>query len=282
MKLRAKDRKIPECDITSDYTSPLLTFPDMIASWRTQFGYTNQQIGSILEYFEQVAQLKGQKGVANIVAMRTPEVMGKNAFHLLHPADPLKMFPTEQAFGVPPDGFDLSNSIPYAREIPKEKSEQPRYAKPQPMFQLNGYKKTWETLPIGTTCVDIIRMYPNHLCYEFLDGFTQHGFTAARIAKMLHPAFEAKMKACGLIGEKSNCHKLLQHRMSNRRKEREKIYGEEGEDMFCLSEIQVRRSGLAQPNDVAHYQKESMDRVRLREHRAEAARKQQSEGELRA
>lgn len=264
-KTRAKPRKLPGTDVVSDYTSPLLTHPDIVESWGTVLGYTHDETCLVLQYFEQVAQLKGQAVIDQIFATRSTTTLKEKAYHLLEVLDPLRMFFAAPKAGVPPFGFDLSQHQQPWGARPESQKAQEQFTPASKMFQLVGYKKTWEPLPVGTTCVDILQHYPNHLCYEFLDAFMQHGMNAKAMTDSIPADIEEKLKEVGLrLTGKNRRNLLLQSRFTNRREERMKIFGQAAEDVFITHGIKVRQSGLPKKLGFSKYQTESSHRLEAR------------------
>ena len=168
----------------ADYDSLLFRDPEVISSWRyPPFHYTNQEITHILQFFEQVCQIKSQARVDQILRQRQPDIIGQGQWDRLDDLDPLKLFkPSETGLnrGVPWVGYVLNASIEGDRPVIDDR-QPTRKKRGDGGHQLSGHPKHWECVPVGKSCLEMLQEYPNHLAYEFLDAFLQHQVSAGDI-----------------------------------------------------------------------------------------------------
>jgi hypothetical protein len=203
-----------------NYTSILLRHRTIVDFWSQQFEYSEREASFVVQYFIQLTQVFpscSQEILTDILGKRSIDIAQGRRWHLLHEHDPLKMFadifsPDGQLMrrqGVPHEGFVLGN-IRYPAVGPGQ------YSKGQQGFQLAGYAPSSQPLPIGTTLVQIIHHYPNHMAYEFLDSFLMHGVTGGNIFEVMPTSVRKAFVDNGLMTQKSASNVFLK-RMKARR-----------------------------------------------------------------
>ncbi len=149
----------------------------------------------VLQYFEQVAQIKGIARVQSILQTRKSAPTSADYDDL----DPLKVFPTARTVSEKRTGDQDFQPTHYPIGVPRygcTLQAQPDVTRTWRGAQEAGSKGKTKTvitmsyhhepLPIGTTCLEIITNYPNHLQFEFLDAFIQHNFGGAEVWRVLN------------------------------------------------------------------------------------------------
>jgi hypothetical protein len=194
----------------------------------------------ILQYFEQVSQVYGQYTIDQIFIKRTPAALNARNYSELHERDPLRMFDKGSKPGVPIKDFVLSTKSVDKRPQLTRQAHWERSTR----FQLINYKMSWEPLPIGATCKDILERYPNHLWYEFLDTFDQHGIVPGQMVDLMPE--EVKSAICQYASRSSNktAKAIIIDRIQWRRKNRRDWYGEAVDDEFVAGGVKIRQAGI--------------------------------------
>ena len=168
----------------ADYDSLALTDRDLVLSWmKAPLKYTKRQVTHVLQYFDQISQELGRQVVVEILRMRSAydQQGGSQAQLSRHPLDPLVIFPGDASGdsvrGVPPVGFVLAHIGVFTNDVRPDRclveGAQRIYSRGEKYLQLETHPSSWEPIPIGTTCSELLANYPNHCHHEFLDVFIQ-------------------------------------------------------------------------------------------------------------
>ena len=91
---------------------------------------------------------------------------------------------------------------------------------------LLGYPMTDTPLPLGTTCMEILTSYPNHVCGMYLEAFIQYFWTAEKIVSATPEAIRQLWKSEGILKtDGAKPANFIRNRMDNYI---EQVLGDEG------------------------------------------------------
>lgn len=238
--------------VVGDYDSLLLTHPDEVNSWPERFGYNYTEIAWILQFFEQVSQLRGQQYIRTILQKRTDQALEQGHHDGLDELEPLRLFREQR--GVPPKGFVLQ--IPAEGARPKfnddlslghDGMQSLKHGKRQG-DQILGFAKSHDPVPVSTTLSELVEDYPNHLQWEFLDAFFQQGVTGIQFVRAVEGKPVKKILDDAGFWAKGgttprNHESFVRKNMRLRRDELIAKYGVEAAHAYLDSPIQLRELG---------------------------------------
>ena len=178
------------------WDSVMLTHKEEMISDCLKFGWNEHDRIFVVQYFEQIAMIKGQERINEIFHKRKQTTNVQEYDEL----DPLRQFPASAILaigetdgilvngnkqGVPPVDFLLEDdrNLDLRDDITPTGPVGIQY--PEWTAQIIGFKYNWEPLPVGTTLVDIIKNYPNHMFDAFLDGFLQRHVVPGAVSAIL-------------------------------------------------------------------------------------------------
>jgi hypothetical protein len=240
--------------VVANYDSLLFTKPELVNSWKAApFSYSNNEITHVLQYFEQLSQVKSQDYVDRLLELRRPGLVANPAnWDPLDPLDPLRRCPSgpKNPSGVPMVGTILgrwaSEDVTGLTEGPRpQNNPMQQYKSGTKNYQLQGYRNHWDCLPIGTTCLQILTEYPNHITYDFLDSFLQNGFSPSMMDSHVPDAFRNDMADKGVIkmaGITNTFKKRLDKRLWVLLQK--KNWSANDVDAFLKADIKIRAAGI--------------------------------------
>ena len=238
--------------VVADYDSLLLTHPDEVSSWPEKFRYDNREIAWILQFFEQVGQLKGQQYIRTILQTRTDQALEQRHYDELDELDPLRLFREQR--GVPPKGFVLQTPIDGARpqfkddhSLGQDGMQSSKHGQREG-DQILGFAKSHDPVPVGTTLSELVEDYPNHLKWEFLDAFLQQGVTGRQFVKAIEgKSIKKILDDAGFWAQSGptprNHESFVRKNMRLRRDELIAKYGVEAAHAYLNSPIKLRELG---------------------------------------
>ena len=237
--------------VIADYDSLLLTNPQEVHSWQVKCGFDDTQIMYLLQYFEQVSQLKGQGRIRTILEKRK-EALRKDDLSAVDELEPIAQF--KENHGVPLKGFVLRE--PAEGDRPKfeddvslgHRAQQTLKKKQGGGGQISGFIKTHDPVPIGTTLTELVRDFPNQLQWEFLDAFMQQHVTSCQVeGAVADTPMQTTLEAAGYWKTRStkvdNREGFLHNRFRSRRNRLIAKYGVEAAHAYLNSPFKVRELG---------------------------------------
>ena len=239
---------------TADYDSLALTDREVVLSWMVTYRYTVGELAFILQYFEQISQVLGRHEVVRILRQRVlvdTNEAGPNGTY--DPLDPLVKFNTTN--GVPPSGYMLTNDVT-PQYWPVGNNSQVRFTTGNQFHSIPGYTQSWEPIPVGKTCADVMREYPNHCVHEGIDPFLQHSVGADAFIRTLQKArgdpnnpsntVLTDMIACGRLPPSEHNNTFLK-RLDKRLEVMIKKYGPDNCELFYQKDTAIM---LREPGDM--------------------------------
>lgn len=218
---------------SANCTCLLLSSPHIIREWHDQ-GKSLQDIRYLQQYFVQVAQVYGEKTVNAILQQRhqpTP-----------HDLDPRRMFPINS--GIPFFGYVLPHT---ATPLTWQTSSDPKPPRNTTTI-FTAYLRASEPLPIGTTILDMLHSYPNHLVGEHLDALIQHELGGSGVWQTVPQHIKDELEPAG--DNKTVNHQMVSQRMRRRTKQISDMYETNHVLDFQQSKFKLREVGTELPKGI--------------------------------
>lgn len=240
---------------SAEYASILLSNPLEVSSWQERYGYNDRQISWILQDFEQVGLVRGMDRIKSILEKRQAVIRRDGGFDELDELDPLRKFPETglSPRGVPEEGFvlDIDHDLPlhdYGDDVTQgHKAKQAIKGDIDKHYQILGFPKVFELIPVGKTLTQIVHEYPNHTQYQFVDAFMQHRISANSIVEQMtadmRKAFQSAGCFCGRATGGRQQENLFQKRYGSRRDQLLVEYGADVTHDYFNSPFKIREVG---------------------------------------
>ena len=240
---------------SADYVSVLLLDPVEVGTWREKYGYNDSQISWVLQYFEQVGLARGMARVESILERRQAVFRRDGGFEELDELDSLRKFPETELSprGVPDEGFvlEVAFSVPlpeYGDDVAQgHKVKQAIKGDIDKHHQILGFSKLFELIPTGKMLAQVVREYPNHTQYQFVDAFIQHRISANSIVEQMTADMRKTFQSAGYFGGRTTGRRqqenLFQKRFGSRRDQLLAKYGADATHSYFNSPFKIREVG---------------------------------------
>ena len=215
----------------AEYSSLLLTHPQVVQEWQNKSPYTKEEISKLLQFYVQVSQTTSPKTVYDIMDKRS---LHQSMWHKLDH----RVFHRSTG-GIPPPGSVIPNQ-PVADTSGVQ--VQPDFADGGQGYEFRHYPRSWEQLPIGTRLSDILDRFPNHIKHEHLDAFAAHGISANQMWNLVPNHLKALYKSAYLVKTADEAN-LFFKRMSQRKNMVVTRYGGAAYNAMVTSEFKLRDPG---------------------------------------
>ena len=218
-------------DHLAEYSSLLLTHPQVVQEWQNNSPYTKEEISQLLQYYVQVSQTTSPKTVYDIMDKRS---LHQSMWHKLDH----RVFHRSTG-GIPRLGSVIPNQ-PVADTSVNQ--FQPDFADGAQGYEFRHYPRSWEQLPIGTRLSDILDRYPNHIKHEHLGAFAAHGISANQMWNLVPNHLKALYKSAYLVKTDDEAN-LFFKRMSQRKNMVVTRYGGAAYNAMVTSDFKLRDPG---------------------------------------
>ena len=163
----------------------MILAPGIVFEW-WQAGVAPEDISRLQQYYITVVQMYTMDTLKEILRLRHSAPY--------HELDHRNIFSGTD--GIPPDGW-LPPNLTYRYQLGQR--HQATY-KTNKSHELVEYPSFNEPIPNGSTNATILKHYPNHIKYEFLDSFIQNDITYGQIFRCVEPHIFQLLKNTGIIG----------------------------------------------------------------------------------
>jgi hypothetical protein len=211
------------------FHSMKLSHPVVVRTW-VQERKSEHQIQLLSDYFRVIVQVWGHQTLKEVINQRNTLPY--------HDLDPRNRWP--ENCGIPTDYWEPD----MAWESRDPQQQEAPYRKAARGWELKAFRRQDEPLPLGISCEDILRWFPNHAKGEILDDFIQNRMSGGQMFKMLNPNAVARMIEKGVISvnkPSGNANNLIYKRNQKRRRWLQETLGDAGYQAFINDPVKLRK-----------------------------------------